>query len=136
MWSDGYISQDGPYRPASATESGMHAGDDTMIGFQNVGSDFDHRAKRESRSRAGARIEWRISIDESGAEKALGDGDLVEANGVGGGSGKSTVPTNAFRFASSTASASSAIAGLSGIGALSVQIAGFGEMLSPLSKAF
>jgi hypothetical protein len=75
-------------------------------------------------------------IDESGAEKDLGDGDLEASKGVDGGSGKSIVAINAFRFASSTVSASSAIAGLCGIGALLVQITGFGEMLSPLSNAF
>jgi len=67
--SDGYMSQDVLYRPASATESGMQAEVDTVMGCQNVGRDFGHRAKRESRWSAGARIEWRMSIDESGAEK-------------------------------------------------------------------
>jgi hypothetical protein len=37
------MSQDVPYRPASATKSGMHDG------CQNVGSDFGHRAKQKSR---------------------------------------------------------------------------------------
>jgi hypothetical protein len=51
------MSQDVPYRPASATESGMHDRDDTAIGCQNMGSDFGHRAKRESRSSASESIE-------------------------------------------------------------------------------
>lgn len=130
------MSQDVSYRPAPATESGMHDRGDTGIGCQSVGSHFGHRAKRESRSSASVSIEWRMSIDQSGAEKEPLDGDLYEAKGVEGGSGKSTVWTKAFRFASFAVSGSTAMAGLCGIKALLVQIAGFGEILSPLSKAF
>jgi hypothetical protein len=51
------MSQEEPYRPAFVTEDGLQAGDDTVMGCQNVGSDFGHRAKRVSRSSAGASIE-------------------------------------------------------------------------------
>lgn len=117
------------------TGEGMHVGDDTGIGYQKDGSDFDHKAKRESRLRAGARIEWRMSIEEGGAENAVGDGGREESDSMDGGSGKSTASTNAFKFASFSFSASSAMAGLSGMGALFLQRAGFGAMLSPFSNA-
>jgi hypothetical protein len=66
----GRMSQEEPYRPASATEEG-YAGREMIrvMGCQNVGSDFGHRAKREIKDRAPVRVlseECRLMSRERG----------------------------------------------------------------------
>jgi hypothetical protein len=78
-----------------------------------------------------------MSIDESGAGRKIRATEISTSQRAWTEDLESQPSRqNAFRFASSTFSASNAMAGLSGIGPLLVQMAGFREMLSPLSNAF
>ena len=55
----------------------MQDGDETLIGCQNIGTDLGHRASSVSRWRAGARMEWRISIEDVEALKAEAVDEVV-----------------------------------------------------------